>query len=349
MKQLRTAFLSLAILALSVGNCFAGWNTTKIDDRDYVPLDDLAGVFGMQRGEKRKDPREIGYSGGAHLLTVKTGTREVIVDGVRHWVSFPIVTKGGKPYVAVTDINSTLGPAMSPASIQQIGKVKTVVLDPGHGGHDRGGRSDYGYEKDYTLDMVNRVRKILESKRVKCVQSRLSDSFVTLTDRPAMTKNYQDPIFVSIHFNSAEWRPSANGVEIFAIPPVGCSTTGKAPDPILDRQTCEGSAIEPASFVMANTIYHTVLGETGAFDRGVKRARYAVMRHCKHPAVLIECGFLTNPQEAKAIHTTKWRDKYAKAIADGIIAYMNLANAQKLPPRIWDYNRKSTDEFVWEE
>lgn len=63
-----------------------------------------------------------------------------------------------------------MGPAISPAAVKQIGKVKTVVLDPGHGGHDRGGKSAYGYEKDYTLDVVNRTRRILESKKVKVVQ-----------------------------------------------------------------------------------------------------------------------------------------------------------------------------------
>ncbi|MAS92120.1 MAG: hypothetical protein CMO55_02895 [Verrucomicrobiales bacterium] len=342
-------FLLLAILIFLSPDARAAWNTKEIEGQDHVALEEVAAAFGMQPASKRKDPREIAYSGGAHLLIIKTGTREAIIDGVRHWLSYPIATSGGKPYVAVTDINCTLGPAMSPASVRQIGKVQTVVLDPGHGGHDKGGRSPYGYEKDYTLDMVNRIRKILEAKKVKCVQSRLSDFFVELAERPEMTKNYKDPIFVSIHFNSAEWRPSANGVEVYALPPLGSPTTGKAPDPILDRRKCSGNAKEPASFVLANTIHHTMLGKTGAFDRGVKRARYAVLRHCETPSVLIECGFVTNPQEAKGIHSSQWREKYAQAIADGIIAYMNLANAQKLPPRVWDYKRKSTDEFVWEE
>lgn len=69
-----------------------------------------------------------------------------------------------------------------------------------------------------------------------------------------MTKNYDKPIFVSIHFNSAEWRPSASGIEVYVLPPLGFPISGKAPDPILDRQKCEGNAIEPASFVLANTI-----------------------------------------------------------------------------------------------
>ena len=327
----------------------AAWKTTKIGELSYVSLGEFAAAFQMEEAKKRSDPREVAFAGQSHQLVVKTGTREALVDGVRHWLSFPVVSNGGRPYVSLVDINSTLGPAMSPASVRQLQKVKTVVFDPGHGGHDKGGRSSYGFEKDYTLDVVNRARKILEGKRIKCVQSRLSDFFVELAERPEMTKNYKDPIFVSVHFNSAGWRPSATGMEIYAIPPRGCPTTGKAPDPILDRRASNGDAMEPASFVLANTIYHTMLGKTGSFDRGVKRARYAVLRHSDVPSVLIECGFLTNSVEAKKIHSSQWRQELAQSIADGIIAYMELANSKNLPPRIWTYDRKSTDEFVWEE
>jgi len=184
---------------------------------------------------------------------------------------------------------------------------------------------------------------------VKVVQSRLSDFFISLSERPTMTDNYKDPIFVSVHFNSAEWKPSANGIEVYALPPPKLPITGKAPDPILDRRKCEGNAIEPASFVLANILHHTLLGKTGGFDRGVKRARYSVLRHSNVPSILIECAFLTNEQEAKNIHSSAWREKFAQAIADGILAYMELANQKQLPPRAWNYSRKSTDEFVWEE
>jgi len=325
------------------------WRTTQINEMSYVALGEFAEAFSMKPAKRRKEPREIGFAGESHQLVVKTGTREVIVDGVRHWLSFPVATRTGQAFVSLADINATLGPAMSPASVKQIGKVKTVVFDPGHGGHDIGGKSAYGYEKDYTLDVVKRARRILESKKVKVVQSRLSDSFVDLAERPKMTDDYDNPIFVSIHFNSAEWKPSASGIEVYALPPLGFPITGKAPDPILDRRKCEGNAIEPASFVLANTMQHTLLGKTGGFDRGVKRARYAVLRYSNDPSILIECAFLTNAKEAENIHSSKWREILAQSIADGILAYMGLANENRQPAKVWDYGRKSTDEFVWEE
>lgn len=342
--------LVIALLALGILNpAEANWRTTRINDISYVPLTDFASAFSMKAAKKRRDKRELAFAGETHQLIVKTGTREAIVDGVRHWLSFPVVSGGGKAYVSVPDINATLGPAMSPGSVKQIGKIKTVVLDPGHGGHDRGAKSPYGYEKDYALDVVARIRRILEAKKIKVVQSRLSDFFVGLEERPKMTSNYKDPIFVSIHFNAAGWKPSANGIEVYALPPLGYPSTGKAPNPAADRYPSKGNAVVPASFVFANTMQHTLLGKTGGFDRGVKRARYAVLRHSEVPSILVEGAFLTNPTEAKNIHSSAWREKFSNAVAEGIIAYINFANTKQLPPRAWNYGRKSTDEFVWEE
>lgn len=351
-SRFRISWLAIGLFVfacLGRSNAQGDWATTDIDEISYVALEEFAGAFAMKPAKRRKGKGEIGFIGESHQLVVKTGTREVIVDGVRHWLSFPVVTKGAKAYVSLADISSTLTPAMTPLSVKEIGKVKTVVFDPGHGGHDRGGKSAYGYEKDYTLDVVKRARRILESKQVKVVQSRLADTFVDLAERPEMTENYDAPIFVSVHFNFADWKPSANGIEVYALPPLGLPISGKAPDPILDRRECSGNAMEPASFVLANTMQHTLLGKTAGFDRGVKRARYAVLRHCDVPSILIEGAFLTNEQEAKNIESAEWRESFAQAIADGILTYMGLANEKRTPARISDYGRKASDEFIWEE
>lgn len=342
--------LALGMFFLCPVSVEAQWRTKQINGYSFVPLTDFAAAFAMTKGNRRKGARELAFAGESHRLVVKTGTREVLVDGVRHWLSYPVVVSGGVPFVSVADINATLGPAMSPASVKEIKAVKTVVFDPGHGGHDRGGRSPYGDEKDYTLDVVKRARAILEGKGIKVVQSRLSDFFVELSERPKMNKNYESPVFVSVHFNSAGWKPSATGIEVYSLPAAGLPTTGKAPDPILDRRRDPGNAIAPASFVFANTMQHTLLGKmSGSFDRGVKRARYAVLRYSDVPSILIEGGFVTNPTEAKLIHSSQWRQELAAAIADGIVAYMALANERQLPKRAWNYDRPSTDEFVWEE
>lgn len=353
----RFCLLQLTLLAgvLVFFPCSASaqWQETTIDGNKYVSLSEIGRVVGMKPMGKRKESREYGISGDVHALIVKTDSREVLIDGVRHWFSFPVIKgKSGGPYVSLADVNNTLVPAISPPSVKKMGKVnsvKTVVFDPGHGGHENGGKSPYGYEKDYTLDVVNRTRKILEKKGVKCVQSRLGDSHVSLSSRPAMCSNYKDPIFVSVHFNFADWKPSANGIEVFAMPPQGCPITGGKVDPIRDRVSNPGNAYEPASFVLANTIHNTLLAKTGGFDRGVKRSRFAVLRVSTVPAVLVECAFLTNPEEAKKIASPTWRQMFSEKLAEGIMAYIDFANKDKLPPRAVDMGRKPTDEFVHEE
>lgn len=328
----------------------ATWRTREINSLSYVPITDVAKAFGMDKGKRRSDKREVAFVGGAHQLAVKTGTREALIDGVRHWLSYPAVTKTGTTYVSLADVRETLVPAMSPASVPKVTPVRTVVFDPGHGGHNRGAIGPQGYEKDYALDTVKRARRILESKGIKVVQSRLSDSFVSLYERPEMTANYEKPIFVSVHFNAASWRPSANGIEVFALPPAGLPATGKEPNRTLDTREAAGNALATASFVLANTMHHTLLGKMPtSFDRGVKRDRFVVLRTAQVPAILIEGGFLTNSAEAKEIHSSAWREKLAEAIAAGILAYFDLANEKRLPKRVWDYGRPSSDRFVTED
>ncbi|MEM6278015.1 MAG: N-acetylmuramoyl-L-alanine amidase [Verrucomicrobiota bacterium] len=328
----------------------ATWKTREINGLAYVSISDVANAFGMEKGKRRANKREIVYTGDAHRLAVKTGTREAMIDGVRHWLSYPSLTKSSSTYVSLADLRETLIPAMSPASVKTTAPVRTVVFDPGHGGHNRGAIGPQGYEKDYALDTVKRARRILEAKGIKVVQSRLSDFFVPLYDRPEMTENYEKPIFVSVHFNAASWRPSATGIEVFALPAAGLPATGKEPNRTLDHRDAAGNSLATASFVLANTMHHSLLGKMPtSFDRGVKRERFVVLRTAEVPAILIEGGFLTNSAEAKAIHSASWREKLAEAIATGILSYIELANEKRLPKRVWDYGRQSTDSFVTED
>ena len=107
--------------------------------------------------------------------------------------------------------------------------------------------------------------------------------------------------------------------------------------------------MEPVNLVLATTLYQTVLGKLSSFDRGVKRARFAVLREATVPAVLIEGGFLTEPTEAAQIASANWRQQYADAIAAGIWEYKRLAERRVLPRRATDYGRPTTTEFVPED
>lgn len=321
------------------------WKTTEINERPYVAVSEVARAYTLLP-EPRKDEKEKGFKGTNHTLVFKIESRQSLIDGVRHWLSFPVLTKneGSEAYLSLVDLQSTVIPVLEPGSVK-IGPVKTVVFDPGHGGDDPGGIGILGVERDYTLDLVKRTRKLLEAKGIKVVQNRLTDFFIPLHKRPSMTKNYQSPIFVSIHFNAA-YNNKANGLEIFSLPPLGAPPHGAEPDKKPDEEEHPNTPHEAASFVLANTIHQTILGKMTTFDRGVKRARYSVLRHAEVPAVLVEGGFLTEKEEAKRIHDPAWRQKLASALADGIEVYIKLANEKKLPSRAIDLARKPTEELV---
>jgi N-acetylmuramoyl-L-alanine amidase len=173
-------------------------------------------------------------------------------------------------------------------------EAKTVVLDAGHGGHDRGGVPGDPYpEKTYTLDVARRIRARLSNAGYRVVMTRSDDTFIGLGERCAIASN-AGGIFVSIHFNSAP-REGADGIETYYY-------SGK-------------------SAGLAAAIHARLVRAAGTEDRHVRTRGYFVLRHNRLPAVLCECGFLTNGAEGRRIATSaEHRQRLAEAIADGIMA-----------------------------
>jgi N-acetylmuramoyl-L-alanine amidase len=171
-----------------------------------------------------------------------------------------------------------------------------VIIDAGHGGHDRGGMpSQYLPEKPYTLDVAKRLESLLKSAGYQTVMTRRGDYFVSLEDRAEMANRYAGrAIFVSIHFNGAE-NYEAHGIETYYY---------------------KGSA----SLRLAQSIHYRVLRVTGEEDRRVRSRGFSVLRHTRMPAVLCELGFLTNRGEARNIQSSSYRQRLAEGVAAGIRA-----------------------------
>ena len=137
---------------------------------------------------------------------------------------------------------------------------------------------------------------------------------------------------MSLHFNAGDGNQAANGFEIYCVTPRGAPST--AYEQIHERDMVEenGNEHDIHSFALANAIYHSMHGKLEMFDRGVKRARFAVIRLAEVPSVLIEGGFMTNAGDARKVASKEWRDDYAAAIARGILEYKKLAELH-VPPR----------------
>jgi N-acetylmuramoyl-L-alanine amidase len=172
------------------------------------------------------------------------------------------------------------------------GSPITVVIDAGHGGHDRGGIPGQRVsEKDMTLDVARRLKSVLAASGYRVVMTRDSDVFVPLGTRCVIANSYRNAIFVSVHFNSAT-RRGASGIETY----------------FYSRD----------SLSLASAIHHYVAGGAPSDNRGVRRRGYYVLRRTNMPAVLVECGFLTNPTEAAYAQNASYRQRLAEAIAAGV-------------------------------
>src|SRR5581483_5539741 len=182
------------------------------------------------------------------------------------------------------------------------GSPITVVIDAGHGGYDRGGIPGQTVsEKDMTLDVAQRLKKTLAASGYRVVMTRDSDVFVPLGMRVAIANSYANAIFVSVHFNSDK-RSGASGIETY----------------FYDR----------ASLPLASAIHYFVAGGAPSSNRNVRRRGYYVLRKNKNPAVLVECGFLTNPNEAALAQNASYRQKLAEEIAAGVRGRNSVTSAR---------------------
>ena len=178
----------------------------------------------------------------------------------------------------------------------------TVVIDAGHGGFDRGGIPGQRVsEKEMTLDVARRLRSVLQASGYRVVMTRDSDVFVPLGTRTAIANSQRNAIFVSVHFNSAT-RRGASGIETY----------------FYGRD----------SLALASAVHHYVAGGAPSENRGVRRRGYFVLRRTNIPAVLVECGFLTNPTEAAYAQNASYRQKLAEAIASGVRSRGSVASSR---------------------
>src|SRR4051794_3349327 len=315
------------------------WQIVKIGTHDYLTARNIAEFYGLPAGVEPVN-KTIHLENDTGSIEFTLGSRDMRINGARNWLSFPVIEKDGQYLISRLDLAETIEPQMRPQMIRNIAKVRTVVLDPGHGGHDKGACSRFGCEKDYTLDVARQLRPLLQAKGFRVLMTREGDYFVPLEVRARIANAASDAIFVSIHFNAADANPAATGFEIYSLTPRGAPSTHDDFMKANAENTQNGTPVDTHSIELSACVYHSLLGHIGEFDRGIKRARFAVLRLTKVPSVLIEGGFVTERGESKLIANKEWRGKFAQAISIGIDNYKSLAD-RKLPPMlVRDYTRK---------
>lgn len=288
---------------------------------EYVRLDDWARINGGQcRWIVPKQQAKAVVPAGT--LIVDVDSRKASIKGVNVWLSAPVVFRGASAYVASSDFANTIHPLLFPTKQTSARPIKTIVLDPGHGGKDPGNKEGSRLEKTYTLQLAKDLRDVLSKAGFQIYFTRRFDSTVELDQRPVLARQRGADLFISLHFNSADGAggSSAKGAEVFCLTPANTHSTN-------DREgrgasaTVPGNRHDTRNVQLAYQVQRALVTKSNSEDRGVKRARFAVLRGAEMPAVLIEAAFMTNASDAKKIYDTTQRRALAQSIADGIMAY----------------------------
>src|SRR5438552_1116333 len=315
------------------------WEVIKVSGHDYLSIDNISRFYGLPAGVAGAGDK-IRFETVKNPLEFVSGSREAMINGARSWLCFPLIEQDGKYLVSRTDLAKTIEPLVRPHRVAKVGNVQTVVLDPGHGGYDKGQVSRYGYEKDFALDVGRKLRPLLQAKGLRVIMTREGDYFVSLEVRAKIANAARNSIFVSIHFNATNDDPNATGFEIFSFTPRGAPSTSDTALTSSSYSMQPGSEVDAQSMALSACIYHSLIGHIPEYDRGIKRARFAVLRLTKVPAVLIEGGFLTERGECKLIANKDWRGKLAAAIGVGIENYRTLGVRKQPPMLVADYRKQ---------
>jgi N-acetylmuramoyl-L-alanine amidase len=239
-------------------------------------------------------------------------------DNIEIRLGFAPQMLGGQLYLHRLDLERILQPlATSQPSLSPAGP-HLIVIDPGHGGENAGTRSSVTsrYEKVYTLDWARRLGTLLLSNGWQVVLTRSNDRDLALSNRVTMAEFNKADLFISLHFNSAPHDAQQAGLETYYLTPVGMPSTvtrGFLDDASL---SFPNNSFDDQNLLWAMRLHRTLVRATGRRDRGVRHARFlGVLRNQRRPAVLIEGGYLSNPQEARLIDQPAYRQQLAEAVA----------------------------------
>lgn len=325
-------------------------NIRTIGGTEYLPLAEVCNVYDL----------DYKWDGLIRTATIRKGNDSIVLraDGSRALVNDamvrmnkPAIMSNGALLVPVAFVRSNLGgmagvgPAKMPtAPAEEAPKrflIKTIVIDAGHGGKDPGaiGRRTRVKEKDLTLYLARKLKYILKEAGLKVIMTRDSDIFIPLTRRSEIANEAGADLFVSVHINASVTR-SLNGFECYYLSNAtddnsraleafensslkmnesASAERSKLLDKTLWDMALTENRIESSE--LASHICDSVDSSLVMGNRGIRSARFYVLKYTNIPAVLVEAGYLSNKYDERKLKDQDFLDRVAKSIADGILKY----------------------------
>jgi N-acetylmuramoyl-L-alanine amidase len=312
------------VRASSDGGLFP-WRTTIAEGREYVPAADVAAFYRFNR--HYDDGWATWFRSPTLAMRWEVDTSVLSVNQTKFILSAPVLKRDGEVLVSRADLVKWIDPLLRPAHVLEAEDFDTVVVDPGHGGLDNGTRGRLGEEKAYALDLGLRLRDELAARGLRVVMTRQSDVGVPKGLRGELATAVGRSVLVSLHFNQNN-SPAVHGLETYAMTPVGLPSTNDARPGPEAPLGFNGNLRENASLALAAAVHSQVLHRCGPADRGVRRARFAVLKDAERAGILVEGGYLSNLAENSRIHMPDYRARMARAIAEGVVHYREAVRAR---------------------
>jgi len=292
-----------------------------------IAVKDFAQKHGFRQVRVEED--HIVLKGQLHELELEKYSRRARLNGAMFWLNDPMVIQNRLWVLSETDVSYSLEPLLRASDSLQHAGGRVVVLDAGHGGRDSGAVSPAGLEeKRVVLDIAQRVRIHLGALGYRVLMTRNDDSFLGLEERVRRAEALNADLFVSIHANSGN--PSAKGTETFVLALPGHRSTNQDAQSPVSEDSNPGNEFDEANMLLGFALHRSLVVGAGLEDRGVRRARFTVLREATFPAALVEVGFLSHPVEGADLARGEHREKIARAISAGLHQYLRWVNQSAL-------------------
>ena len=288
----------------------------------YVNLQDVAKHYGLKLRILKEGPLLFSQTG---RIVFQNGKRSGTINNIAVTFYYPPLFKNGNHYISELDHVKLLYPILAPKLPYR--RVLKIMIDPGHGGKDRGAAGPVQHEKVITLQIAKKLEKALKSYGFQVIMTRSWDKDLPLEDRTALCAKHQPDLFISIHCNSVE-NKSVTGIETWYI---GASGGASAHGSKVKYDKDKGNNFDPYNVRIAYEVQKGMMKQfPAASDRGVKPSRFFVLRHSSCPSLLMEVGFLSNNKEGKSLAAAATQDKIVKAVIDGMIGYTTALRKTKV-------------------
>lgn len=293
----------------------AEWAVTTINEREYYSLEQLRSFYKLRPIDTASSHlHTIGNS--SFRLAFNTQSMELIVAGYRCRLSHPIIkSNNGELLISKTDFVKLIDPILRPTYIAERREVRTVVIDPGHGGSDPGNKSEWLCEADCTLNIALALARELEKRGLHVILTRNTDQDLADAERVRTAREAPAAIFISLHVNSG--RSDIRGIETYTAAPL---------EP--NSRALEAHRHDAANIALAFALHSHVLNSTHAADGACRRSHYSLLNTVNCPAALVQVGYATHKQEASALAGNDYRAELVTGLADGIAAFCSAISVK---------------------